>query len=134
VDGEERQHLLDLLRDPLDLQPGGPARADQVTAAARQLEQELHRRGYADARVRTIFAPASPEVDPPWRAAFEVTPGTRYRLAEVRFTGQRWTPEGALSRLTHLKIDRDLDETELTEARTRLIATGLFRRVSSDLN
>lgn len=133
VDGEEEQRLLALLRETVDLRPGIPARADQVTAAARELEQDLHRRGFADARVRTVFAPASPEVDPPWRAAFEVNPGLRYRLAEVRFQGQRWTPEGQLRRVAQLEVGGELNETELAEARTRLLATGLFRRVDSDL-
>lgn len=133
VESEEEQRLLALLRDALDLRPGIPARADQVAAAARELEQDLHRRGFADAQVHTVFAPASPEVDPPWRAAFEVTPGLRYRLAEVHFQGQRWTPEGQLRRVAQLEVGGELNETELAEARSRLLATGLFRRVDSEL-
>ncbi|HKV09513.1 MAG TPA: translocation/assembly module TamB domain-containing protein, partial [Thermoanaerobaculia bacterium] len=129
VEGAE----LDRLRGLLDLRPGDPARLDRVSAAALVLEEDLRRRGYADAVVRSSVSP-EPSQEGAVDALFEVTPGPSYEIAEVAFEGDRASRGSLLSRVADLRPGEPLSPAVLDEARGRLFDLGVFSRVTADVD
>ncbi len=129
---EERERLAALL----PLRAGDPARMDLAARGGQLLEDDLHRRGYADAKVvRSAFVPVA---DAPGGAElrYDVDPGTAYRLAAVALTGERWSRPGPLLRATGLaglKTGEPFTEAAVEEARTGLFRTGLFSRVDAEV-
>lgn len=129
VEGEE----LDRLRELLPLRPGDPARLDRISGAALLLEDDLRRRGYADATVRSSVSPEpgrAGAVD----ALYEVTPGPYYEITGVAFEGDRASRESLLSRVADLRPGEPLSPAVLDEARGRLFDLGVFSRVTADVD
>ncbi|HEV8580436.1 MAG TPA: translocation/assembly module TamB domain-containing protein [Thermoanaerobaculia bacterium] len=126
VEGEERRRLVDLL----PLHAGDPARVDRVLRGAYLLESDLRQRGYADAVVRTSGVQESGRPGES-KVVYRVTPGTRYELAGVELTGERWSRPAPLLRETGLAVGEPFSEAGVEEARDRLFATGVFSRVDA---
>jgi outer membrane protein assembly factor BamA len=126
VDGDERERLAALLA----LAPGDAARADRIAQGARRLEADLHARGFADATVRSTLVPVW---DRPRQSAlaYQVAPGTAYRLAAVELIGQRWSRPGLVRGAAELEPGGVFSDAAVEEARNRLFATGLFSRVDA---
>jgi len=131
TDGE-RERLAGLL----PLRAGEPARMDLAAGGSQLLEDDLHRRGYADAKVvRSAFLPA---VDRPDEVElrYDVDPGIAYRLAAVTLDGERWSRPAPLLRaagLAGLRLGEPFTDAAVEEARTRLFRTGLFSRVDAEV-
>jgi outer membrane protein assembly factor BamA len=129
VEGAEQ----DRLRGLLALRPGDPARLDRVSAAALLLEDDLKRRGHADAVVRGSVAPR-PGRPGAVDALYEVTPGPSYQIARISFEGGRASREGLLDRVAGLEPGEPLDPVVVDEARGRLFELGTFSRVTADVD
>jgi outer membrane protein assembly factor BamA len=117
----------------LPLHAGEPARMDLAARGSQLLEDDLHRRGYADAKVvRSAFVPTADrpnEVE----LRYDVDPGIAYRLAAVALTGERWSRPAPLLRATGLRVGEPFTDAATEEARTRLFRTGLFSRVDAEV-
>jgi outer membrane protein assembly factor BamA len=130
VDAEERRRLLALL----PLRDGDPARRDRISQGALLLEQDLRGRGFADATVRATTRPASPGSPAAFDVLYEVTPGVSYTVAGVGFEGERWMSEARLAEVAALDTGAVLDGAAVDQARSRLFETGLFSRVTADVD
>ncbi len=129
VEGDERERLTALLA----IHVGDPARVDRISEGSLRLANDLRRRGHADAEVRSVVVPAA-DRSAAVEVAYEVTPGIAYRLAAVDFSGARSSRTGALRRQADLATGGPLDERTLERARGRLLHTGLFSRVDTDVD
>lgn len=122
------------LAGPLS-RPGEPARADQLAALAVRMRNELKKRGFADARVRTTLTPV--EAEDPGQAGVdvlvEVTPGAQYRLEAVSIAGLRATRAGWAKRRTKLQEGEVLSPNDLARARRYLNGTRLFKSVRTSI-
>ncbi|MFY9820419.1 MAG: BamA/TamA family outer membrane protein, partial [Thermoanaerobaculia bacterium] len=114
------------------LRAGEPVRLDLVARGAQLLVDDLHGRGYADARVRSALVPVADRPDAV-ELRYDVDPGIAYRLAAVTLTGERWSRPAPLLRAADLKVGEPLTDAALEAARTRLFRTGLFSRVDADV-
>lgn len=128
LDGEEAAGLRPLVA----VAPGDPVRHDRLTVAALLLEEELRRRGYADAQVRSVLEPAGDAQPGDLAAIFEVAPGPRYEVAEVRFEGLEATRAAWAAKTSGLPPGSLLRPDEVAEARRRFFAAGLFATVYAD--
>jgi outer membrane protein assembly factor BamA len=130
VEGEEQKRLAALL----PFQPGEPARVDRASAGSLLLGRALAAEGYPDATVRTVFRPADPAQPRVRDLAYEVTPGSRVRVAQVGFRGERWTRQGLLARVAGLEPGDPFAAGAVEEARSRLLATGVFSKVTAEVD
>jgi outer membrane protein assembly factor BamA len=119
----------------LPLHAGEPARQDLVARGAQILENDLHDRGYADAKVRSALVPVTGQPDEV-ELRYEVDPGIAYRLAALSLSGERWSrpaPQQRTPGLAGLKVGEPYSEAAVEEARTQLFRTGLFSRVDAEI-
>ncbi|HSS75724.1 MAG TPA: translocation/assembly module TamB domain-containing protein, partial [Thermoanaerobaculia bacterium] len=119
----------------LPLRTDSPARRDLVAQGAQLLENDLHQRGYADAKVRSALVPVA---DRPGELElrYDVDPGIAYHLAAVDLTGERWTRPAPLLRATSLaglRVGEPFTDAAVEDARTNLFRTGLFSRVDAEV-
>ena len=116
----------------LPLRANSPARLDLVAQGAQLLENDLHQRGYADAKVRSALVPVA---DRPGELElrYDVDPGIAYRLASVALTGERWSRPAPLLRATGLAVGEPFTDAAVEDARTHLFRTGLFSRVDAEV-
>ncbi len=124
VPRDEAARLEELLR----LRAGDPARSDLVTRSAHAIEDDLRRRGHAEARVRTSLEPGDADRHR-LTLRFAVEPGPLHRLSGVRFAGLRGTRERWAERLAGLEAGEIFRRSDVGEARRRLSRTGLFERL-----
>lgn len=129
VGGEERERLAPLL----PIHTGDGFRQDLVSKGQLQMESSLRSRGYADAAVRAIVSPQSGQPQS-LNVRYEVEPGPQVRLAKVEFEGERWTRPAQLARLAGLEPGETLDLEAIPEAQSRLFRSGVFSRVSADVD
>ncbi len=127
VEEEERKRLEELV----PARSGEGFRMDLVSAGVLRLEDSLRSRGYPDAEVRVVTKPAEPLV---MDVRYEIEPGARVRLAEVEIEGERWARPDQLARLTGLEPGEPLDRNAVTEAQGRLYRTGIFSRVTAEVD
>ncbi|HWM91307.1 MAG TPA: translocation/assembly module TamB domain-containing protein [Thermoanaerobaculia bacterium] len=128
VDEEERQRLAALL----PVQPGEGFNANRVSGGVLLLESSLRTRGYSEATVRAVTRPVQDPLVVDIR--YEIDPGPQVRLAEVDFEGGRWTRPAQLARVAGLELGQPLDRDAVTEAQARLYRTGVFSRVTADVD
>ncbi|MEO1087881.1 MAG: POTRA domain-containing protein, partial [Acidobacteriota bacterium] len=133
------------LRGLIPLEPGQPVIDGDVVSAAFAVEKDLRDRGYTSAKVRLLMEPASEAADAGEVGAlgdaidivtrFEVEAGTQQRLADIEITGAEVTRERWVERLAgvHQKRGDLVNSTRITEARRKLLETGLFGRVQVDV-
>lgn len=126
IGDEERERLANLLQ----VRPGEPYRWDLAGQGALRLEDSLRARGYPDASVKMSLSPAAPVMD----LRYDISPGEQVRLTEVAFEGERWTGEEQLARVAGLEPGEPLDSSAVGEARSRLYRTGVFSRVTADVD
>jgi outer membrane protein insertion porin family len=127
VDEMERERLMALL----PFRPGEPARLDRIPEGALRLERFLEDQGFPDVTVRPIVRPGS--VTGTVDARFEVTTGSPVRVAAVDFEGGRWTRARQLRRVSGLEPGEPFLSASVEEARARLFNTGVFSRVTADV-
>ena len=129
----------------LPVREGDPMHSERVTQAAYAIEDELHRRGHAQATVRTSVEPLTPSPTDPGlgapnaetagedpgdlRLRFEVDAGPIHRIAGMRLEGLRSTDRGWATRLADLEPGEIYHEDDVGRARRRLMGTGLFEGV-----
>jgi outer membrane protein assembly factor BamA len=119
----------------LPLRTDSPARLDLVAQGAQLLENDLHQRGYADAKVHSALVPVAGRPGK-LELRYEVDPGIAYRLAAVSLTGERWSRPAPLLRaagLAGLRVGAPFTDAAVEEARTHLFRTGLFSRVDAEV-
>lgn len=126
VADEERERLAELLQ----VRPGEPYRRDLAGQGALRLEDSLRARGYPDANVDMALTEGPAEVD----LRYDITPGEQVRLVAIAFEGERWTDPEQLARVTGLEPGEPLDSSAVGEARSRLYRTGVFSRVTADVD
>jgi outer membrane protein assembly factor BamA len=136
VDAEEARRLAALPALLRALRPGAPARQDQAAAGALLLERDLADRGFPDAAVRAALRPSAPG-DPTGLVmdlVYEVATGPRVRIAGVGFTGERWSRPAQLERLADLPVGETFAAGDVEAARGRLLDTGVFSRVTAEVD
>ncbi len=111
------------------LEPGAPATAAGVAAAARAVEADLRGHGYDDVQVAARLEPLD-DSGLELALVLEVEPGPRYRVAGSRVEGLRFTRPRWAARLAGLEEGSVLSPEELADARRRLYGTGLFRALT----
>jgi outer membrane protein assembly factor BamA len=126
VETDEKARLAPLV----PVRPGEPVRWDLVLQGALRLQDSLRSRGYPDATVHVAPPAEAGEVD----VRYEVAPGERVVLSEVDFEGRRWTRSRQLARAAGLKPGEPLNSSEVAEARSRLFQTGVFSKVTADVD
>lgn len=109
------------------LQAGSPLRLDVLSQAALGLESRLRNDGYSEARVTPSVAP-NEDNSLEYDVIIEIAPGPAHRLREVQVSGQQHTREGWVRRIADLPEVPLLRERDITLARRRLLATGIFSR------
>jgi outer membrane protein assembly factor BamA len=127
IEGPERDRMAALL----PLQAGDPARLDRISEGALRIERSLEESGFPDATVRPVTKPAAgtAELD----LLYEVTPGPAVRLTEIGFSGERWSRAAQLERVAGLETGMPYVNAAVEEARARLFDTGVFSRVTADV-
>jgi len=115
----------------LPLAAGDPARADRIALAALAIEQDLRRRGFADATVRPRVA-ATAGAPPAVRVTFEADPGAAYRVGAVAFDALRHTRRSLAARLAGLREGAVYSGADVAAARARLAQLGVFASVAAD--
>ncbi|HWN44799.1 MAG TPA: translocation/assembly module TamB domain-containing protein [Thermoanaerobaculia bacterium] len=127
VEEEERKRLEELV----PARAGEGFRADLVSAGVLRLEDSLRSRGYPDAAVRVVTRAEEPLVV---NVQYEVDPGRQVRVAGVEIEGERWTRPAQLTRLAGLDQGEPLDRNAVTDAQSRLYRTGVFSRVTAQVD
>jgi outer membrane protein assembly factor BamA len=129
VDEARRERLTALL----PLHPGDPARLDRVSEGALRLESFLENEGFPDATVRPVVSPGT---EPPGsvNVLFDVTTGPPVQLAEIDFEGERWTRPRQLRKVSGLETGTPFLDASVEEARARLFETGVFSRVTAEVD
>lgn len=117
-------HKLDTRRD---FRPGSPLRLDLLSQAALTLESRLRNDGYSSARVTPTVAEQE-EGSLDYDVVVDVQRGPATRLREVEVSGSQHTRESWVRRIANLPDTPRLKEKDITLARRRLLATGIFRR------
>ncbi|MFP5285429.1 MAG: outer membrane protein assembly factor, partial [Thermoanaerobaculia bacterium] len=131
VEGEERERLAELV----PARSGEGFRADLVSAGVLRLEDSLRSRGYPDAAVRaSVSTDRRTEGPLAVDVRYEVAPGRQVRVGEVEIEGERWTRPAQLARLSGLEPGEPLDRNAVTEAQSRLYRTGVFSRVTTQVD
>ena len=125
-EGGERERLLTLL----PVRSGGPARLDLVSEGALRLERDLESRGYPDASVGVAAQPSGESLD----VLYKVDPGPKVQIAGIDFVGERWSRPSRLERATGLRPGEPLSNAQVEEARARLLQTGVFSRVTAEVD
>ncbi len=113
----------------LGLDTAGPWDPRRVDEATRLLGVELANRGYPDARVTAEVDTTSPGEA---RVVLHVEPGLFVRLGEVLVSGLTATREGVVQRILQrsgVVTGAPYSLAAVLDARRRLYALGLFRRV-----
>ena len=126
VEAGERERLLSLL----PVRSGGPARLDLVSEGALRLERDLEARGYPDASVGVAAQPSGGRLN----VLYKVDPGPKVQIAGIDFAGERWSRPSRLERAAGLRPGAPLSNAEVEEARARLFQTGVFSRVSAEVD
>jgi outer membrane protein assembly factor BamA len=129
VEGGERDRLAALL----PVRSGDPARLDRISEGALRLERSLESQGFPDAAVRPVVRTA-PDLPAAVDVVYEVTPGPSVRVTAVDFAGERWTRPRQLARVTGLEAGEPYVNAAVEEARARLFETGVFARVTADVD
>jgi outer membrane protein assembly factor BamA len=117
-------------QERLPLAAGDVPRTDRVSVGKYLIQNDLKRQGHAEARVRSVLTPlaeGSPIID----LAYEVEPGPRYRLDEVKIEGLQATRPKWAQKVTKLEEDAPLEPARVAEARRLLLGTRLFTSVRS---
>lgn len=120
------------LRPLVPVEEGEPARAPRIAEGAVLVEEALQQRGFARASVRTVLAPASPEVPPRLAVTYRVDPGAPQQLGDVRFEGLRSSSPRMLGRVAGLTPGEPFRRSDVDEARGRLFGLGLFSGVRTE--
>lgn len=128
VPPDEAERLSRLAR----LAPGDTADADRTALSALAMEDALRSGGFAEARVKAVLAPATPEDPPRLAVAFDVEPGKAERLGSVTIEGLARTDARWARRVADLAPGRGFRREDLDEARGALFALGLFRSVRGE--
>jgi len=113
----------------LPVHVGDAPRSELLATASLFLSDELARRGYTEARVRTVLEPVPGASPAEVRLTFEVEPGVRYRLDAVRFDGLHATSPKWARELAGLDEGGVLDPDHVGKARQLLVGTRLFESV-----
>lgn len=115
-------------RAELKLEPGSPAVAADVLAAADRLLAALRRQGYALARVEkpdAVLDPAARALD----VAFRAEPGPRVDLGPIAVQGLDRVHESYVRRRLLVQPGERFDPDRLERARQDLAAQGVFSTV-----
>jgi outer membrane protein assembly factor BamA len=115
----------------LPLAAGDPARADRIALAALAIEQDLRRRGFADAAVRPRVS-ADPALPAAVAVRLEADPGAAYRVGDVSFDALRFTRRSLAARTAALDPGGVFRPDEVAAARSRLARLGVFSSVGVD--
>ncbi|HVG07971.1 MAG TPA: translocation/assembly module TamB domain-containing protein [Thermoanaerobaculia bacterium] len=130
VEEEERERLAALV----PARSGDGFRADLVSTGVLRLEDSLRSRGYPDAAVRAVTYAEEPLVPLVVGVRYEIVPGPQVHVAGVEIEGERWTRPTQLASLTGLEPGEPLDRNAVTEAQSRLYRTGVFSRVTAEVD
>lgn len=114
------------------LSPGDRADADRTALSALAMEDALRAEGYAEARVRTVLSPATPEDPPRLAVGFHVEKGVAERLGSVTVQGLSRTSPAWARRVADVPPGGGFRREEVDEARGRLYSLGLFRSVRGE--
>lgn len=125
--GAERDRLAALL----PVQAGDPARLDRISEGALRIERSLEESGFPDATVRPTMKPVAGTADVD--LLYEVAPGPAVRVTEIGFSGERWSRAAQLERVAGLETGMPYVNASVEEARARLFDTGVFSRVTADV-
>ncbi len=128
VPADEAERLSRLVR----LSPGEPADADRTAISALAMEDALRAEGFAEARVRTVLSPATPEDPPRLAVGFHVEKGVAEHLGSVRLEGLSRTSEAWARRVAGLEPGGGFRREDVDEARGELSSLGLFRSVRGE--
>jgi translocation and assembly module TamA len=131
VRGVPRDEALRLSRF-VRLSPGEPADADRTALSALAMEDALRAEGFAEARVRTVLSPATPEDPPRLAVGFHVEKGVAEHLGSVRVDGLSRTSEAWARRVAGLDPGSGFRRDQVDEARGELFSLGLFRSVRGE--
>ncbi|MEQ1760228.1 MAG: translocation/assembly module TamB domain-containing protein [Vicinamibacterales bacterium] len=115
------------VRAALDLTEGLSYLQAAVDNAETRLTSFYRQEGYPSVRVtlQTVPRPAAGTID----VAVTVVEGPRQMIEEVAIDGLRKVAEATVIRAMALKVGAPVRAEDILQARTRLFATGLFRRV-----
>ena len=109
------------------LTPGQPYDPAAVEGARERLVARYRREGFTQAQV--AVAQEVEEARPAVAVTFHASGGPRQVLAEVRVEGNRAIDEDVIVRAMALPVGEPVTADAWLQARTRLFATNLFRRV-----
>ena len=120
------------LSEDLPIATGDALRTDLFARAVVDLEGGLRELGWADAKVRPVVSRRAPSEDGQtlsFDLELRVEPGRRRELGTLHVRGESATRPGWIRRLAQLDEGQTLPPREITDARRRLLTTGLFSRV-----
>ena len=122
--GEEAAHL----REAFAVKAGDPVIAQKVIEAGVALQVALGERGFATAKVgeQDIVVDHEQQVA---RLVLPVTPGPVARFGQITVTGEPPFPARHVQRIARFKPGDRFQQTDVTDLRRALIATGLIASV-----
>ena len=109
------------------LETPAPYDEEAVLAAQARLQDLYLASGYPAARVRPQVVPSSTDLE----VAFQVTEGERVVVEAIEVTGLSRTRESLVRRELALRPGQLLDPRKLADTERRLLALGVFSRVSA---
>jgi translocation and assembly module TamA len=116
----------------LRLSTGAPAIAADVLAAADRVRQTLADEGYAYAKVDAPHAKENSS-ERLINVTIHVTPGERYRLGDIRFTGLKTINESHVRKRLLIHSGEQYKASAIEAARRDLLAVGVFTQVTVEL-
>jgi translocation and assembly module TamA len=114
-------------------QAGDPVSSASITQGTIAIEDALHGRGHARARVRASLAP-NREAESQRVLTYEVARSGVYRLDAVTVAGLGSTREGWAQEVAGLDPGAPLDLASMRAGRRRLFETGLFASVLPEVD
>jgi translocation and assembly module TamA len=117
----------------LPLRVGGPARRDLLALSVLTIEDELQAQGFPEARVRSEMAPLDEATPLELAATLRVITGPATRVGGVEFRGARWSSDAFLTGVAGVRVGAPLDLAEVAAGRARLLQSGLFTQVASEV-
>lgn len=113
------------------VEPGTPMTLAWEQAHVMELRNAAYAQGYPDAQVRMEPISAVRSGEPRWRqdVCFVVDRGEPVRLGALRFEGDAATERSVLRRQTQLAPGEPVNLLQVSEARRKLMALGIYRRV-----
>lgn len=115
----------------IGIEPGQPAKAAPILAAAGRIETALKNQGYAFARVSAPVAFANPARHT-LTIRYPVTMGERVAIGSITYTGMQHMNGRFMARHVDLRPGQPYSETALDKARDSLLALGVFSSVSAE--